>query len=113
MSTSDIPDSTDEEVDVVFAVVSTQKNGFGFAAGSWVQSRNSKTKKIVEDVVRYSIDPATGEDRVEKLSGQAALRWEAEICDSHETMIRSGSGQDSKACRSVLKRPAGSKNNFH
>jgi hypothetical protein len=113
MSTSDVPDSLEEEVDIVFAVVSTQENGSDFAVGSWVQSRSPKSKSVVEDVVRYSIDPATGEDRKEKLSGQEALKWEAEICDGHKVMLRPNSGQDSKACRTVLKRLAGLKNSSH
>ena len=62
MSTSDIPDSSDEQVDVVFAVISTQKNGSSFAVGSWLHQYNAATGKIDDDVERYSVGP-TDDDR--------------------------------------------------
>jgi len=91
----------DDDVDQVFAVV--KQPGNSFAVGSWFHSRNSKTGKIDDDVERYSIDSATGKDRVEKLGGQAALNWERRICAPSNIVIQPAMGQDSKACRSVLR----------
>ena len=91
----------DDDVDQIFGVVSEAKGGF--AVGSWFHSHNTKTGKIEEDVERYSIDPVSGEDHVEKLSGQAALIWERKICSQSNILIQPTIGQDSKSCRSVLK----------
>ncbi|MGD0095976.1 MAG: hypothetical protein ABSB60_05740 [Terracidiphilus sp.] len=96
---TDLAEDNNEEL--VFAVI-TQPKG-SFAVGSWVQSRDAKTGKIGDDVERYSIDPATAEDRVEKLDGQAALSWEREICTESNISAKPSTGQDSKACRSVLR----------
>jgi hypothetical protein len=91
----------DNDVDQVFTVVSQPHDTF--AVGSWTHSRNSKTGKIDDDVERYSIDSATGKDRVEKLDGQAALNWERRICASANIIIQPSIGQASKACRDVLR----------
>lgn len=90
----------DNEVNQVFAVVAQQSNGF--AAGSWLHSRDNKTGKVDDDVLRYSIDAKTGNDRVDKLMGQAALTWERLICTQSSVIIQPSIGQNSRACRSVL-----------
>jgi hypothetical protein len=101
--------STDEgelnadEVDQVYAVVT--QPGDTFAVGSWVRSPDPKTGKIEENVDRYSFDPKTGMDRVEKLIGQAALNWERTICAPTNIMVQPSMGQHSKACRGVLHGP--------
>jgi len=97
----------DNVVDQVFAVVS-QPNG-GFAAGRWFHSRDTKTGKIDNDVEKYSFDPATGEDHVEKLTGSQSLAWRREICTPSYALIKASIGQDSKACQKVLeqKHPSG------
>ena len=81
----------DNDVDQVFAVVG--QPGGRFAVGSWFLARDTKTRKIEDDFERYSIDPKTGKERVEKLAGQAALDWERRICtqsNSDSAKHRSG-----------------------
>jgi hypothetical protein len=91
----------DNEVDQNYAIV-TQPND-GFAIGTWVHSRSTVTGKIDDDIERYSIDPTTGVDRVEKLTGKAALEWKREICTQSNILIEPSAGQDSKSCRAILK----------
>ena len=91
---------TDDDVDQIFAVID-QKNGL--AAGSWYHSRNTITGKISDNVTKYSVDSANGKDRIESLTGTAALHWQREICDESRTLTRPRIGQNSKACREVLR----------
>lgn len=91
----------DNDVDQVFAVVAQPNDQF--AVGSWVHSRNSKSGKSDDDVERYSIDPATKDDHVEKLNGNAALGWEREVCTESRILIQPSIGQKSKACRAVAR----------
>jgi hypothetical protein len=101
---TDVGDPYDDDVvDQVFAVI-TQPNNH-FAVGSWTHSRNAKNGKVDDSVERYSIDPATQEDRIEELSGQAALIWERQICDPSHLLIQPSNGQDSKTCRNILRVP--------
>ena len=90
----------DDEVKLVFAIVAQAKGGF--AVGSWQYSSTAKAGVFDSNVERYSIDPVTNEDRVEKLSGRAALNWEREICTESNISMKPSTGQDSKACRSLL-----------
>jgi hypothetical protein len=91
----------DNEVDQIFAVVS-QPNG-GFAAGRWFHSRDTKTGKVSNDVERYIIDPATGKDRVEQLSGARSLEWRRMICTPSSALLSKASiGQNSRSCKRVL-----------
>ncbi len=90
----------DNDVDQIFAVVN-QPDG-GFAVGSWFHSRDIKRGKINDDVERYSIDPTTGEDHVERLTGDSALKWERELCSQSNTPAGPNIGQSSKACRRAL-----------
>ena len=101
VQTTDLEESDDEIVNQVFAVI--KQPGDWFAAGSWFHSRNTKTGKVDDDVERYSINPRTGIERVDKLARLAALIWERLICNRTNTLTEPSIGQDSKACRSVLK----------
>jgi hypothetical protein len=94
----------DNEVDQIFAVLS-QPDG-SFAAGSWFRSRNPKTGKIDEDVEKYFVDQTTGADRVEKLSGAQAFRWERQICTESKNAIKLSVGQGSETCSSALRTQA-------
>jgi hypothetical protein len=96
---TDIGDD-DNEVELVFAVVAKPKDSF--AVGSWAHMHNAKTGATDDDVERYTIDPDTSEDRVEKLSGRAAVNWEREICTESNISMKPSTGQDSKACRNAL-----------
>lgn len=98
---TDIAESYGDDTELVFAVVS-QPNGC-FAVGSWVHSHHSKSGKSDEDVERYSIDPVTQEDRVEKLDGSAAAAWERQICSASSILMQPSTGQNSKACRGVMR----------
>jgi hypothetical protein len=99
---TDVGDPSDDtDVDLVFAVVAEPRGDF--AVGSWTHSRNSKSGKIEDDVERYSIDPKTKEDRVQKLEGNAALQWEREICTESRILIQPSAGQKSDACRLVIR----------
>jgi hypothetical protein len=98
---TDVGDPYDDNVvDQVFAVVKQPNDRF--AVGNWIHTRNSKTGKIDDAVVRYSIDPTTAEDRVEELTGPAALSWERQICNPSNLLIQPSNGQDSKSCRRIL-----------
>ena len=90
----------DNIVDQIFAVVSLPDGRF--AAGSWYHSRDTKTGKIKNDVVRYSIDSATSKDRVETLNGAQSLEWRREICTQSNALTKAGIGQNSKSCQKVL-----------
>lgn len=94
----------DNDVDQVFAVITQPNNRF--AAGSWTHSRSTKTGKIEDDVERFSIDPNTEDDRVEMLSGPAALNWERKICTQSNILIQPSIGQTSSACRNLLRTSA-------
>ena len=101
----DVGDPYDDDVvDQVFAVI-TQPNS-RFAAGSWTHSRNTKNGKVDNSVERYSVDPTTQEDRIGRLTGQAALSWESQIYNPTNILIQPSNGQDSNACRNVLRKPA-------
>ena len=91
---------SDDEVDQVFAVI-VQKSGL--AVGRWYHSRNMATGKISDEVTKYSVDPSTGKDPVESLSGTAALHWQREICDKTKSLAAPRIGQNSKACRQILR----------
>jgi hypothetical protein len=92
-----------DEVDQVFAIVS--RTGDTFAAGYWCQLRNTKTNRLTDNVARYSFDPKSGSDRVEKLTGSSATDWERLICSKSDFVLAKASlGQNSKACRKLLKK---------
>jgi hypothetical protein len=102
---TDVGDPYDDEVvDQVFAVITQPNNRF--AVGSWTHSRNIKNGKVSDSVERYSVDPTTQEDRIERLTGQAALSWERQICNPSNLLMQPSNGQDSKACRNVLRKPS-------
>jgi hypothetical protein len=91
----------DDVVSQVFAVVMLPGNSF--AAGNWTHTRNTQSGKIDDTVVRYSIDPKTQEDSVDRLAGQAALNWKRQICTPSNVVAIPSVGQDSKVCRDVLR----------
>jgi hypothetical protein len=93
----------DNDVDQIYAFVKQPDNRF--AIGTWTYSRNTITGKIEQDVERYSIDPKTGNDRTEKLSGQAALDWKRVICNRDNILTQASSGQDSKTCHRIMPKP--------
>jgi hypothetical protein len=103
VASTDLVDG-DTEFDLVFGLIA--KPDGSFFAGSWEQSRDSKTGKVENDVKRYSIDPNTNEDRVEKLAGRAASELEHLICTPSDKLIQPSSGQDSEACKRILTKPA-------
>lgn len=103
VASTDLEDG-DTEFELIFGLI-TKPDG-GFLAGSWEQSRDSKTGKVEDDVERYTIDPATKEDRVEKLVGHAAIDLERQICTRSDNLIQPSSGQDSEACKRILSKPA-------
>ena len=91
----------DNDVDQIYAIVKQPDDGF--AIGTWAHSRNTVTGKVDDDVERYSIDPKTGADRVQTLTGPAARVWKREICTQSNILIEPSAGQDSNACRAILK----------
>jgi hypothetical protein len=111
VATTGVGDPYDDDVvDQVFAVVMLPGNRF--AAGNWTHSRNTQNEKVVDTVVRYSIDRNTQEDSVERLVGQAALNWKRQICRPSNTVAIPSVGQDSKVCRNVLRAPRSSQKTF-
>jgi hypothetical protein len=103
----DIYDDDREDVDQVFAVVTLPNNDF--AVGFWLHSNNSKLK-LEDDVERYSIDPTSGRDIVERLVGPRARTWKRQICTRSDILRTLSSGQNTKACRSVVRPPVQNKN---
>ncbi len=117
------PTGGEEHSDPVFAVLG---RGLSFTVGSWcrttltlfepvegrgmlpsVDPRTGKNKyKVEDDVERYSIDPATGEDFVEKLTGAPALEWKREICTAPLIATEPRFGRDSSLCRNLAKSAA-------
>ena len=93
----------DNDVDQIYAFVKQSDNRF--AIGTWTYSRNTATGKIEQEVERYSIDPKTGKDLTEKLTGKAALDWKQQICNRDNTLTQANSGLDSKTCRKILPKP--------
>jgi len=97
---------TDEKVEQVFAVISSDgQNPGNWSAGSWFHSR-SPSGKVSDDVHHYWIDPTTHEDRDNALNGAAALQFERAICNPGK-ISRPNVGQDSRLCRDVrrLRKP--------
>jgi hypothetical protein len=92
-----------EDVDQVFAVVTLPNNDF--AVGYWLHSRNSNAGKPEDDVERYSIDSPSGKDSVETLVGPKARAWERQLCTRSDILPTLSSGQNTKACRSVVQPP--------
>jgi hypothetical protein len=75
-----------------------------FAVGNWMHSRNEKGR-FDDQLIRYSIDSATGVEQAEVLTGRAAQAWKREICDKSNILIQPSAGQDSKLCRNLLRTP--------
>ncbi len=98
---TDVGEPYDDTVaEQVFAVVKQPNDSF--AAGFWLHTRDTKSGKIEDSVTRYSVDPSTGQDRIEELSGPAALEWKRQICKESNLLTRLNHGQDSKACKRIL-----------
>lgn len=96
--TSDDPEN--EEVAQVFALVPMP--GDGYAAGYWLQVKNSASRKIVSnDVYRCFVD-SSGKEGTGKLSGKEARDWERKICDSSNLLPGPNRGQDSALCKAAL-----------
>lgn len=95
---------SEEEDRQIYAIVKQPNKSF--AVGNWTQFRNDTTGKLEDDVERYFIDPATGQDRVERLTGKAAQDWERTLCTQSNILIQPSSGQDSRLCRAILKPPS-------
>jgi hypothetical protein len=92
-----------EDVTQVFGLIVEQSGGF--AAGSWVRTRNLKTGKVTDQVERFTVDPATEGNRVEHLVGDAAVRWERALCKPSKPsqyLSAPSLGQDSAACHEVV-----------
>jgi hypothetical protein len=91
----------DDDVEQVFSVIAQPDKSF--TVGSWVHTRDLKNGKTEDDVERYSIDPVTGDDHIEKLTGLAAQDWKRQICTPSNALLQPSIGQASKVCRSVLR----------
>ena len=91
---------TNEDVDQVFAVFAP-KDGIA-SVGTWYHSRDLATGKLSDDVVRYSVDPSTGEDRSTVLTGSKAKEWELQLCKVANSWSGPAMGQSSRACKGVL-----------
>ncbi len=84
----------------IYAIVKQPNDNF--AVGNWMHSRNEKGK-FDDQLIRYSIDPATGVEKAELLKGPAALAWKRELCTQANILIQPSAGQDSNLCRAALK----------
>jgi hypothetical protein len=102
VSMSDVGEPYDDnEAEQVFAVIVDPSERFTVA--NWLHLHNRKTGKTQDDVNRYFVDPASGEDRVERLSGPAAITLQRRMCTPSSVLLSLSSGQDSRTCRNVLR----------
>jgi len=83
----------------LFAVVRVEPPGF--AAGNWCHIRSLPSGGINDYVARYSIDPATGKDVIEKLTGAKARAWERELCSAPSLVNDPNFIVDSSLCRGI------------
>jgi len=91
---------TNEEVDQVFAVLAPND---GIASvGTWYHSRDLATGKISDGVGRFSVDPSTGKDKSDVLTGPKAKEWELQLCKAKDSWTGPAMGQSSRACKGVL-----------
>jgi hypothetical protein len=97
-----------ETYDSLFAVVRLEPSGF--AAGNWCRTKFWPSGSITDGVARYSIDPATGKDMTEKLTGAKARAWERELCSASSLVTDPNLIGDSSLCRAIasssVNRPA-------
>jgi hypothetical protein len=91
---------TNEDVDQVFALLAP-KGGVA-SVGTWYHSRDLGTGKINDDVARFSVNPATGEDKSVVLTGSKAKEWESQLCKAKDSWSAPAMGQSSPACKGVL-----------
>ncbi len=102
IKTDDLED--DDEVDQVFALVGNTSNKL--EAGYWYHAQDPRTGKVEDDVYRDWVDTVTDEDHADEIKGRAAVAWERKLCDVSDVAPGPSIGQDSKACRSVMRSAA-------
>ena len=99
---TDVPDSDpDADIDQVFAVFAPQ-NGDA-AVGTWYYSREHRTGKVTNDVMKFFVDPASGKERSLTLKGAEAAAWERQLCNAKDASLELRIGQDSKSCKRMLR----------
>ena len=91
---------TNEDVDQVFAVLAP-KDGVA-SVGTWYHSRDLATGKLSDGVARFSVDPSTGKDRSDDLTGSEAKEWELKLCKAADSSWGLAIGQSSRACKQML-----------
>ncbi|MGD0731492.1 MAG: hypothetical protein ABR956_09510 [Terracidiphilus sp.] len=61
-------------------------------------------KKLPDEVIyRYDVDPLTGHERIEQLSGKEAEAMKLRVCSAQDAMPGLGRGQDSPLCQETEK----------
>lgn len=91
---------TNEDVDQVFAVTASHNDGA--RVGTWYRSRELGSGKITDTVSRFFVN-AAGQDKTEILTGADAAVMKLRMCKATDALSGLFGGQDSKACKRVLK----------
>jgi hypothetical protein len=91
---------TNEDVDQVFAVMAP-RNGAA-TVGTWYHSRDLGSGKITDTVQSFFVDSA-GQDHSEDLRGAAAAALKLRMCKATDSLSGMLGGQDSGACKTLLK----------
>lgn len=84
----------------VFAVLANP-NGDEFA-GTWTHFDYGKQKPAEDYVYTYDVDPSTGLDRVQPVSGKQAAAMEQRLCSAQDAVLGLKSGQNSELCQQML-----------
>ena len=91
-----------DNVDQVFAVLSPAEGHA--AAGSWYYALNTRTGVRTSTTVRYSVDPASGADRSETLTGRVAAAWQQRLCAAKDASHSLLSGQTGASCKGLARK---------
>jgi hypothetical protein len=91
----------DELTDEVFAIL-TKPNG-NKIVGHWSRHKNVSTGKITDYVVRNTYDSKTGAETTTELHDNDAIALEKVLCSGKDMVPQPSFGQNSKACRDLMK----------
>lgn len=92
----------------VFAVFNLGNDGY--QVGRWCRiiytsgpAAGKVSATITDEVMRYSVDAATGKEKEEKLTGAAARDWKSHLCQTVPVAAEISSGRNSKLCQAYRK----------
>lgn len=96
------PEEGPDDTQQVFAII--EKDDGSFSAGSWV--RGTDDAGHMHDVTqRFSINPQTGRETIDTLTGARALAWDKQLCSPDLAQTVPNTGQNLPMCKALLKKP--------